>query len=102
LSNSYLTNYSNLINWFKAKNNIEVNISDLKDESIIIIKLKNLGDIIAENIGLNISLPLTYKKPELISYDFEFKFNRETGYYNLLIPFLHSGQAFTFEINYSK
>ena len=102
LSNSYVTTYSDLIHWFKVKNDIEVNISDTADESVMILKVKNKSDTIAENIGLNISIPSEYEKPELIGYDVKFDFNTETGYYNLLIPFLLSEQMLTIEIDYRK
>jgi hypothetical protein len=102
LNNSYITTYPELINWLKIKNNIEVNIFDLKDESIIRVSVKNIGNIIAEQIGLNISIPSNYNTLKLIGYNYELNNNSETGYYNLLIPFLHAEQTLSFDIEYLK
>jgi len=102
LNNSYITTYPELIKWFKIKNNIEVNIVDIIDESMIRVSVKNIGNIIAEQIGLNISIPSIYNTLKLIGYNFNLNYNSESGYYNLLIPFLQAEQKLTFDIEYIK
>jgi hypothetical protein len=102
LNNSYITTYPDLINWIKTKNSIEVNIFDVKDEEIIKVEIKNVGNAIAEQIGINLSIPSRCRNPKLAVNNFELNYNIETGYYNLFIPFLHSEQELNLEIEYRK
>jgi hypothetical protein len=102
MNNSYITTYTELLKWFIIKNNIEVNFHDIKDESIIRVSVINTGNIIAEQIGLNISIPSIYNTLKLIGFDFKLNYNSESGNYNLLIPFLHADQSLTFDIEYIK
>jgi len=101
-NNSFITTYPELLKWFKIKNNIEVNILDIRDESMIRVSVKNTGNIIAEKIGLNISVPSIYNTLKIIGYNFKLNYNSESGNYNLLIPFLHAEQSLTFDIEYIK
>ncbi len=102
VNNSYITTYPELINWLKIKNNVEVDLIDVKDEAMIKVNVKNIGNVIAEQIGLNISVPSYYRTLKLHGYDFELNYNSETGYYYLLIPFLQSQRTITLMIEYEK
>jgi hypothetical protein len=102
VNNSYITTYPELINWLKIKNNVEVDLIDVKDEAMIKLNVKNIGNVIAEQIGLNISVPSKYRTLKLHGYDFELNYNSETAYYYLLIPFLQSQRTITLMIEYEK
>jgi hypothetical protein len=102
VNNSYITTYPELINWLKIKKNIDADLIDVKDEAMFKVNIKNIGNVIAEQIGLNISVPSSYQTLKLNGYDFELNYNSETGYYNLLIPFLQSQQDLTLMFEYKN
>ncbi|MBT8377612.1 MAG: hypothetical protein KJN64_00120 [Ignavibacteria bacterium] len=100
--NSLITTYPELINWIITKSEVETNAVDFKDDSKLIIRIKNKGRSIVEQIGINISVPSKFKSFDLVGHDYRLKFNGQKGLYNLLIPFLHSGQTLTLDIIYEK
>jgi hypothetical protein len=102
IKNSYITTFSDLINWQNSVSSVEVNVEDIWDESKIEVEIKNSGDKIIEQIGLKISIPTNYESLKLISYDFDLNYSINSGYYNLSIPFLLSEQAMTIEFGYIK
>jgi hypothetical protein len=99
---SFLTTYSDLIDWRQAISNIEVDLFDQEDESMITIKAKNTSRRVTERIGLIICIPSHYKPYSTSSTDINIDYNSETGYYNILIPFIHPNQTLVFNIYYSR
>jgi len=100
LNNSWLTNYSQLIEWIKNREKLAVNIERMEGDEMFVVKLTNNGDQIVENVGLSLTLPSSKKYPGQISYNYQMRFNQKTGLYNLLIPFVKPHQTLIIDVRY--
>jgi hypothetical protein len=97
---SYITTFSDYISWIDAKKYLSVSIEDIPDESKLLLKLKNSGERLMEYIGIVISLPLHEGFPELNGFDFRLDYNSDSGYYDIVVPFIQAGEETSLEINY--
>lgn len=99
---SYVTTYSKLLSWINSKSSLSVNIEDVTDESKIVLRIRNAGVNIIEEIGIVVSLPSSINYSQMESYDYQLKYDTASGYYRILIPFLLAGQDISIEISYVK
>ena len=77
-------------------------MKDIPDEDKVLVELENSGDKMIEYVGLILSLPLYYKSLTVTGYDFPVNYNIDSGYHNILIPFLHPRQKIIFNIEYKE
>jgi hypothetical protein len=101
-NNSWITNYSKLINWIIKKENLKVEIEHFSDDEQITIKLSNKGNELIENVGLVFSVPPSIKYLEQISYNFRMRFDQNTELYNIIVPFVKQQQTLIIDLRYEK
>jgi len=99
---SYITTWSDFIDWIETKKYLSISVEDIPDESKLLLKLKNSGELLFEYIGIVVSLPLHEGFPELNGYDFQLDYNSNSGYYNIAVPFIQAGEETSLEINYTQ
>ena len=101
-NNSWITNYSKLIDWIIKKENLKVEIEHFSDDELITIKLSNKGNELIENVGLVFSVPSSIKYLEQISYNFRMRYDQKTELYNILVPFVKPQQTLIIDLRYEK
>ncbi len=100
--NSFITTCSELIKWQNAIQKVDVAIIDYSGESKFEVEVINNGNSLIEQLGLNISLPIGYRNFNLVNLNIPVRYNYNSSYYQLIIPFIHANQSVILEFNYGQ
>jgi hypothetical protein len=100
--NIWVTSYSILIDWINRRKDMNVDIEQLTDENMLTIEFSYSGEELADQVGLLLSIPSSYKNLEMIGNDYSLRFDHKLGLYDLLIPFIKPYQTLLIDLRYKQ
>jgi len=101
-NSSWVTTYSEIVDWLISKENISVNIKEIGEKPVISLVIENRNKDRVENVGVRLILPEGYRNPAVLNRNFSLRYDALTRSYFILVPILLANQSTTVEVHYDN